>query len=171
MSMFISISTIRSDKCFVFFSFFTFLCHCRCKCALAKMKKKFCATTKLNRFIQGRLKMGRKSHQFGILFSESIYNFLVSHLSATFSICSGFFLPCTYLNGCVCVCIVNNNDYDDDLDYISIPIFAVGFIQKEIKLFKRKWNLNNNNKKERSKGMKKECGGSRLFLKHSFGFS
>lgn len=71
----------------------------------------------------------------------------------------------------VCVRIVNNNDYDDDLDYISIPIFAVGFIQKEIKLFKRKWNLNNNNKKERSKGMKKECGGSRLFLKHSFGFS
>lgn len=49
------------------------------------------------------------------------------------------------MNVCVRICIVDENDNDDDededaddLDYISIPIFAVGFIQKKIKLFKKK---------------------------------
>lgn len=48
-----------------------------------KMFATFFSTTKLNRFIQGLLKMGRKSHQFGILFGIYL-QFLVSHFECDF---------------------------------------------------------------------------------------
>lgn len=89
---------------------------------------KFFSTTKLNLFIRGCLEMGRKSHQFCILFGIYLQFWLV--------ICEWDF-PIAPIS------IVG----DYDLDYISIPIFAVGFIQKEIKLYKSKRNLIRNRNK------------------------
>lgn len=110
---------------------------------------KFCATTKLNRFYSGDpvgliRNAGEKISSISHPFLESIFNFWLVILSATFSFSLAFFIYSMEYECLVCVCayIVDENDNDDDgdeddLDYISIPIFAVGFIPKKIKPFKK----------------------------------
>lgn len=114
----------------------SFPCH-RCQSFFEINSYKFCASTKLNRFHLGLNTVGgRKSHQFCILSSESIYNFWLVILLVRFFL-RVFLCICECLLVCLFVIVHIVDEDDDDLDSISIPIFAVGFTQKKIKPIQR----------------------------------